>query len=99
MIDSEDFIEKLDMVLADIKAMDSDDILDIIDKIHPYYAKLIIEITRRTTDGIFSDEQVKRMNSLLINHAARMYDELDITPEQARKGNEIIDKTIFDDNR
>ena len=99
MTDSGDFIEKLDMVMDDIKAMDSDDILDILEKIQPYNAKLIVETTHRTNNRIFSDEQIQRMTVILGNSAAFIYDELNITKEQARKGNEIVEKTIFDENR
>ena len=99
MIDSGDFIEKLDMVMDDIKAMDSDDILDVLDMIQPYYAKLLIEMTHRINNEIFSVEQFERMTCSLTNFSACVYDELDITKEQARKGNELIEKAIFDSNR
>ena len=99
MINTDEFIEKLDMVLNDIKAMDSDDMLDVLDKMQPYYAKLLIEMTHRINNEIFSVEQYERMSCLLTNFSACVYDELNITKEQARKGNELIEKAIFDENR
>ena len=39
------------------------------------------------------------MTVILGNSAAFIYDELNITKEQARKGNEIVEKTLFDENR
>jgi len=83
----------------DVKNMDNDSLLDLVDELGSAYVKALIEATQRSNDKMFTDVQAIRITNIILNQTCNAYDSIEVTEEQMDIGTESIKKVIFDPMR
>lgn len=83
----------------EIKSINSDVLIEMLEKIGRLNASMVIEATHRTNKKVFSDKQTEQVHHILSVIASYVYDELKITKEQLHEGNKIMEDIMFDVGR